>query len=90
MSAKTIEHNVANLTENVKKFFKRALVYADDRVVQNKAICIDANVSSNLPWYKNLNLLEFLQTAGVHARVNTMLNRERRVIFFNDYLIMRD
>jgi tyrosyl-tRNA synthetase len=34
-------------------------------------------VESNLKWHSQLTMLDFLQSVGIHARVNTMLNRER-------------
>lgn len=38
---------------------------------------MEPDVTSNFQWHENINLLDFLRTVGVHARVNTMLNRER-------------
>ena len=68
-----------SLTAGIQTFFKRAFVYADARIGQNHDLS-EAVVTSNLQWHEGVNMLQFLQKVGVHARVNTMLNRERYVI----------
>ncbi|TFK44730.1 hypothetical protein BDQ12DRAFT_673472 [Crucibulum laeve] len=73
---KQVEDNVISLTKSIQNFFKRALVYADARLEKNEVICTEPAVTSNLEWHQSFNMLDFLQIVGVHARVNTMLNRE--------------
>ena len=75
-----MEHNVNLLTENIRNFFRRAAAYAATRIAQNKEVtAAEPSVTSNLQWHEDVNMLDFLQTVGIHARVNTMLNRERCV-----------
>jgi tyrosyl-tRNA synthetase len=50
-------------------------------MVQNKDMLSKPVVTSNLQWHKGINMLQFLRDVGVHARVNTMLNRERYLLF---------
>ncbi|KAF8910328.1 hypothetical protein CPB85DRAFT_684029 [Mucidula mucida] len=69
-----VEHNVLQLTDGVKQFFRGASAYASKRGFS--PIRDDIDVKSNLSWYENFKLLDFLQQVGVHARVNTMLARE--------------
>lgn len=71
-----MEDNVNSLTTSIYNFFKRSFIYADGRIVQNKDLFSEPVVESNLQWHKGVNMLEFLQKIGVHARVNAMLNRE--------------
>ncbi len=70
-----MEHNVLQLTDDVKQFFRGASAYASKRGFS--PIRDEIDVKSNLSWYENFKLLDFLQQVGVHARVNTMLARER-------------
>lgn len=69
-----------SLTTSIYNFFKRSFIYADARIVQNKDLFSEPVVESNLQWHKGVNMLEFLQKIGVHARVNAMLNRERSAL----------
>jgi tyrosyl-tRNA synthetase len=80
---KEVETNVNSLTTSVRNFFKRAIVYAEARarMVQKKDMPSEPVVTSNLRWHKDINMLQFLRDVGVHARVNTMLNRERYLLF---------
>ncbi|KAG5648474.1 hypothetical protein DXG03_003085 [Asterophora parasitica] len=73
---KQVEDNGKSLTESINSFFKRAFVYADSRMAHGGELGVEPVVVSNLQWHEDINLLEFLQTVGHHARVNTMLNRE--------------
>ncbi|KAF8070477.1 hypothetical protein FPV67DRAFT_1755986 [Lyophyllum atratum] len=73
---KRVADNVTSLTESIKTFFRRALVYADTRVAHDEELSVEPSVANNLKWHEGINFLDFLQTVGVHARVNTMLNRE--------------
>jgi len=67
---------VTNLTTSIQNFFKRASVYAGARIAQSNDMLSEPAVRSNLQWHGGVNMLEFLQKVGIHARVNTMLNRE--------------
>jgi tyrosyl-tRNA synthetase len=80
---KEVESNVNSLTTSVQKFFKRASIYAEARaqMAQDKDVLSEPVVTSNLQWHKGINMLDFLRDIGVHARVNTMLNRERYLLF---------
>ncbi|KAF5385964.1 hypothetical protein D9615_002242 [Tricholomella constricta] len=73
---KQVADNVTSLTEGINTFFRRAFVYADARMAHNEELSVEPVVTSNLQWLEGINLLEFLQTVGIHTRVNTMLNRE--------------
>jgi tyrosyl-tRNA synthetase len=68
---------VKSLTTSIRNFFKRASAFADARIAHNKGLLGEPVVTSNLQWHEGVNMLEFLHKVGVHARVNTMLNRER-------------
>jgi hypothetical protein len=74
---KQVESNVQQLTEGVQRFFRGASVYASERGFA--PIREGISVKSNLEWYENFKLLDFLQQVGIHARVNTMLARDRYV-----------
>ncbi|GLB37447.1 putative tyrosyl-tRNA synthetase [Lyophyllum shimeji] len=71
-----VANNVASLTKSIQTFFQRAFVYADARTSNNEELSVLPSVTSNLDWHQGISLLDFLQTVGIHARVNTMLNRE--------------
>ncbi|KAG6811531.1 hypothetical protein H0H92_006964 [Tricholoma furcatifolium] len=71
-----VSDNVESLTKGIKIFFKRASEYAQMRGVNLESLEAEPAVASNLDWHENINLLDFLRTVGIHARVNTMLNRE--------------
>ncbi|ESK97073.1 tyrosine-trna ligase [Moniliophthora roreri MCA 2997] len=75
---KLVESNVLALSNSIKHFFRRASQYAHSRVPFSfaKEPSLDPDVKSNLAWHKDFNMLEFLRIVGIHARVNTMLNRE--------------
>jgi tyrosyl-tRNA synthetase len=77
--AKQVEDNVVNLTSSIQAFFERAYLYAGSRLSLDSCVMSAPVVRSNLDWHESFTLLDFLQTVGVHARVNTMLNRERCV-----------
>ncbi|KAJ2918588.1 hypothetical protein MD484_g1851, partial [Candolleomyces efflorescens] len=36
----------------------------------------EVSVQSNVDWHEKFSMLDFMQVVGVHARVNTMMNRE--------------
>ncbi|KAJ3735734.1 hypothetical protein DFJ43DRAFT_1113420 [Lentinula guzmanii] len=71
-----VERNVDLLTENIRAFFRRGLLYAKSRLLSVSGITSDPEVKSNLEWHKNFTMLEFLREVGVHARINTMLSKE--------------
>lgn len=72
-----VENNVRELTVAVKRFFSRAIDYAQKRLGVSRDDIREPHVENNLHWLKNLGLLEFLRTIGVHSRVNTMMARDR-------------
>lgn len=76
-NAAQIERNVGLLSESIKSFFRSGLLYAKSRLPSASDITSDPEVKSNLEWHQNFTMLEFLRVVGVHARVNTMLNKER-------------
>ncbi|KAG5653986.1 hypothetical protein H0H81_008568 [Sphagnurus paluster] len=71
-----VASNVTSLTQSINTFFHRAFRYADARTTHNEELSAQPVVTSNLDWHATINLLDFLQSVGHHARVNTMLNRE--------------
>ncbi|KAF8829199.1 hypothetical protein HHX47_DHR3000585 [Lentinula edodes] len=75
-NAAQIERNVGLLSESIKSFFRSGLLYAKSRLPSASDITSDPEVKSNLEWHQNFTMLEFLRVVGVHARVNTMLNKE--------------
>jgi len=76
--AKT-EHHTTKLERNVATFFDRGRIYAEARLPPSAKIVHKPNVVDNKEWLQQLKLLDFLRTAGVHIRLNTMLARERCV-----------
>lgn len=73
---KQVEDNAASLKRSVEGFFTRAVGYAVRRVGQTE-LGPRVEVANNLQWHESINMLDFLQHVAIHARVNTMLNRER-------------
>ncbi|KIK67382.1 hypothetical protein GYMLUDRAFT_156230 [Collybiopsis luxurians FD-317 M1] len=71
-----VEKNVTMLSESIRTFFRRGLSYAKSRLLSTSPSISDPEIKSNLEWHKNFTMLEFLRVVGVHARVNTMLNKE--------------
>lgn len=76
--AKT-EWNTTKLDKNLNTFFARAYEYAVSRLPSSKKMIHKPRVVDNKEWLGQLGLLDFLCTAGVHVRLNTMLARERCV-----------
>ncbi|KAH7926736.1 hypothetical protein BV22DRAFT_1086469 [Leucogyrophana mollusca] len=70
-----IELNTLKLTEAIQKFFSRATEYALDKF-PSKSSPQELQILNNIDWLRNLNLLEFLRSTGVHFRVNHMLAKE--------------
>lgn len=77
MAHEKIGHNVVHLMKGVKQFFKYAKPYAQNRIPLSKALVYPVEVLNNKTWMKDVSLLDFLRDVGVHARVNTMLSRDR-------------
>ena len=77
MARARIEENVAALTANVDRFFKRAFEYAESRLEGDGKACRPATVRNNVEWFDNMGVLQFLRDVGTNARVNAMLARER-------------
>ncbi|TFK75399.1 tyrosyl-tRNA synthetase [Pluteus cervinus] len=73
---KEVEANVVSLSASLDKFFQHALLYAKSRVKEDLNDVQPPSITSNLIWHKSISMLDFLRTVGVHARINTMLNRE--------------
>ncbi|KAJ7251465.1 hypothetical protein B0H12DRAFT_1018532 [Mycena haematopus] len=72
----TTKGNTNALVKSVERFFKRALLYADDRIVLAPDRMIDIRPKNNIAWHLPMSMMDFLRTVGVHSRINTMLNKE--------------
>lgn len=75
-----VEANVHHLVGAVTRFFKRAIKYAQARSVSSTESDVEWHpppVLNNLQWLSGMGLLEFLRSVGLHARVNSMIARER-------------
>lgn len=73
-----IESNTVKLTDSIQQFFSRATEYALDKA-PSLATFSQLQVVNNIDWLKELNLLDFLRSTGIHFRVNHMLARDRSV-----------
>jgi tyrosyl-tRNA synthetase len=73
------EHNTTKLEQSVTAFFGRAEQYAETRLPPSLNIVHGPKLLNNKEWLQDLRLLDFLRTAGIHIRLNTMLARERCV-----------
>jgi len=71
-----VEDNVRFLTAGIQQFFSRALEYARHRLNASDIRILEPDIRNNLDWLKDLGLLEFLRTVGIHSRVNTMIARD--------------
>ncbi|KAF9241607.1 hypothetical protein BU15DRAFT_87184 [Melanogaster broomeanus] len=71
-----IELNTLTLAEALQSFFSRAATYAKDKWSIQGSIIPEVQVLNNLTWLKDVNLLDFLRTTGIHFRVNHMLARD--------------
>lgn len=81
-NTKHVEDNAASLKQSVEGFFTRAVGYGVRRVGHTH-LGPRVEVANNLQWHESINMLDFLQYVGIHARVNTMLNRERYALAVN-------
>ncbi|EAU91221.1 tyrosine-tRNA ligase [Coprinopsis cinerea okayama7 len=68
--------NIAGLTRSVTNFFERAFVHASRRLGLQRDAQPEVKVVSNHVWHEKFSMLDFLQVVGIHARINTMMNRE--------------
>lgn len=76
LSEKTqIESNAVTLTDSIQQFFSRATEYALEKA-PSLFTFTQLQVVNNLDWLKELNLLDFLRSTGIHFRVNHMLARD--------------
>ncbi|TFK54458.1 tyrosyl-tRNA synthetase [Heliocybe sulcata] len=71
-----IEQNAQKLTASMDLFFRKGIQYAERRWNHEGESIQAPEILNNLAWTKDVSLLEFLRTVGVHARMNTMLGRE--------------
>lgn len=73
--AKT-EYAAMKLEKTLNKFFEHGDLYAHSRLPPSLKTVHKPMVVDNKEWLQHLGLLDFLRTAGVHIRLNTMLARE--------------
>ncbi|KIJ67809.1 hypothetical protein HYDPIDRAFT_107314 [Hydnomerulius pinastri MD-312] len=71
-----IELNTLKLTEAIQRFFTRAAAYANNKLSTQNPALPEVQVLNNFSWLKDVNLLDFLRTTGIHFRVNSMLARD--------------
>ncbi|KAF5325989.1 hypothetical protein D9611_000247 [Ephemerocybe angulata] len=72
-----LDNNIAGLTRSVNGFFQRAVKHASTRLGLGKdRVDGGVEVKSNIDWHEKFSMIDFLQVVGVHARINTMMNRE--------------
>ena len=71
--------NVNSLTRAVEEFFTTAMEYGSKRLDTSEYPMpkIAPKAANNVEWLGSLGLLEFLTKAGRHARVPTMISRDR-------------
>ena len=75
-----IQANIENLSNSASRFIETATSYARARVDLTSVETDSLQVLNNLQWLGELKLLDFLTQAGRHARVPTMIARDRLVI----------
>jgi tyrosyl-tRNA synthetase len=73
-----VAENAVYLKAALQRFFTRARAYAHTRLQHSHKNVYDEQVLDNATWTSDIRLIDFLRDVGVHARMNTMLNRERR------------
>lgn len=83
-----VEGNVKALTAGIQQFFSRAMEYAKGRLQPSDTPITEPDVRNNLHWLKGLGLLEFLRAVGIHARINTMMARDRCVLRYTCHSIL--
>jgi tyrosyl-tRNA synthetase len=90
LSEKTqIESNAITLTDSIQQFFSRATEYALEKAPA-LSTSTQLQVVNNLDWLKELNLLDFLRSTGIHFRVNHMLARDRSVALLSYICLVDD
>lgn len=75
--------NEEGITRQVHRFFKTATAYAEERRPQSTPEAQSPTVVNNITWFREMGMLEFLRTVGKHAKVNTMLSRDRCTLPFD-------
>ena len=80
-----IELNTVKLAQAIQRFFNGATTYAKDRLSNQSSTLPAMQVLNNLTWLKDVNLLDFLRTTGIHFRVNSMLTRDRYGLILRHY-----
>ena len=80
------ELNTVKLAQAIQKFFNNAAMYAKDRLSTQSSTLPALQVLNNFTWLKDVNLLDFLRTTGIHFRVNNMLTRDRYGLIHRHYL----
>ena len=74
--------NVKSLTGAAVNFFESATPYAESRFQTSFKHLPIPSVANNVDWLGSLSLLDFLRKAGRHARVPTMIRRDRCIRSF--------
>jgi tyrosyl-tRNA synthetase len=74
-----IAENVVHLKQAVARFFEGARTYAQPYLTKDKKTTHPEEILDNLSWWKDVSFLDFLRDVGVHARMSSMLARDRRV-----------
>lgn len=88
-SLAVVEDNVRTLKSAVTKFFSSV-----DRYVRRRAPTAafqesEVKAKNNVKWFQHMDLLEFLRTVGIHARVNSMIARDRYGFLAHDLWVYR-
>ena len=76
-----VSGNVKSLTFAIQKFFSNAQSYAACRIpgLRDSESSKAPEIANNVEWLGSLNLLDFLTSVGRHARVPTMIRKDRSV-----------
>ncbi|EIM82995.1 uncharacterized protein STEHIDRAFT_102490 [Stereum hirsutum FP-91666 SS1] len=75
LSRLDLQRNIDKLRASVERFFSRAALYAETKSTDQRSLS-EINVMNNIEWFEGLGLLQFLRTAGIYARVNSMIARD--------------
>lgn len=84
MAIQNVKDNASSLTAAIERLFETATLYASGKVGLDEGNLKRPKVRNNVEWLGSLNLLEFLSKAGRHARIPTMLGRDRCVAYVTD------
>lgn len=90
LEKQNVVDNSSNLTAAIDRLFNSASSYASERLGLSESNLRRPTVRNNVEWLGSLNLLEFLSKAGRHARIPTMLGRDRRATSFTNSVIFTD